>query len=187
MASFKVCELDLDAMEHKEEWFLKINPNGRIPALIDHNNNDLPLFESGAIMMYLADRYRLAGSAGLLPAESDLAERYAVLQWFCFQLSGVGPMQGQAHAFTRYVPDEIPYAISRYQNETKRLYEVLDKRLQTLADESGNESEDLFLGGKYAGFSIAGTYNYVSMAGLNGLTYIHDLLFPWQMWHFFHG
>lgn len=167
MANFNVRELDLDAMEHKEDWFLDINPNGRIPALIDHNNNDLPLFESGAIMMYLADRYRPAGGGnGFLPQDSKLEERYAVLQWFCFQLSGVGPMQGQAHAFTRYVPTEIPYAIARYQTETKRLYEVLDKRLQTLDAESGAESKELFVGGEGAGFSIADV-----------------ALFPWVAYH----
>lgn len=132
LGSFSVRELDLDALEHKEPWYLKINPNGRIPALVDHRNDDFAVFESGAMMLYLAERY-----ATLCP--TTLEGRYSVIQWLCFQLSGVGPMQGQAHAFVRYVPEEQPYAVSRYQTETRRLYEVLDTRLGEAPYVAGDE------------------------------------------------
>jgi GST-like protein len=132
LRSFSVRELDLDALEHKEPWYLKINPNGRIPALVDHRRDDFAVFESGAMMMYLAET-----TGAFMP--SDVAGRYSVLQWLCFQLSGVGPMQGQAHAFVRYVPEEQPYAISRYQTETRRLYEVLDGRLAQTRYVAGDE------------------------------------------------
>lgn len=123
-AGFKVRELDLDAREHKESWFLDINPNGRIPALVDHRADDYALFESGAIMQYLAEVY---GDGLFFPL--DRRRRYDVVQWLFFQCAGVGPIQGQAHAFLRYVPEEVPYAIGRFRNETRRLYEVLDGRL----------------------------------------------------------
>ena len=121
--SFSVRELDLDALEHKEQWYLKINPNGRIPAIVDHKHGGISVWESGAIMMYLAEHY-----GHFMPLE-DTGKRYSVIQWLCFQLSGIGPMQGQAHAFLRYVPEQVPYAISRYQTETRRLYEVVNTRL----------------------------------------------------------
>jgi GST-like protein len=122
LRSFTVKELNLDALEHKEAWYLKINPNGRIPALVDHGRSDFAVFESGAMMLYLAETY-----GAFMP--SDVQGRYSVIQWLCFQISGVGPMQGQAHAFLRYVPETQPYAVARYQTETRRLYEVLDGRL----------------------------------------------------------
>jgi glutathione S-transferase len=108
----------------KEPWFLGINPNGRIPAIVDRDAGDFPVFESGAIMLYLCDR---DGSGRLLP--KDAKGRSRVLQWLMFQMGGVGPMQGQANVFFRYFPEKIPAAISRYQNETKRLYGVLDGQL----------------------------------------------------------
>eukprot|EP01121_Diplochlamys_sp_Union-15-3_P020954 TRINITY_DN8344_c0_g1_i2.p1 TRINITY_DN8344_c0_g1~~TRINITY_DN8344_c0_g1_i2.p1 ORF type:complete len:166 (+),score=24.20 TRINITY_DN8344_c0_g1_i2:78-575(+) len=120
---YKVIALDLDQKEHKQDWFLKINPNGRIPVIIDHRNGDYPVFESGAILQYLAETYNK-----FIPNERNL--RYDVIQWLMFQISGVGPMQGQAHAFVRYIPEKIDYAIHRYQNETRRLYEVLNNRLK---------------------------------------------------------
>merc|ERR1712178_463308 len=97
-----------------------INPNGRIPALVDHRCRDYAIFESGAIMQYLAEAY---GEGFLLP--TDRQAKYNVLQWLFFQCAGVGPIQGQAHAFLRYVPDEVPYAIQRFKGETRRLYECL--------------------------------------------------------------
>jgi|EP01044_Picomonas_judraskeda_P000337 GSH-dependent disulfide-bond oxidoreductase len=131
LRSFAVKELNLDALEHKEEWYLKINPNGRIPALVDHRHGDFAVFESGAMMLYLAETYD-----AFMP--SDVAGRYSVIQWLCFQISGVGPMQGQAHAFLRYVPETQPYALSRYQTETRRLYEVLDRRLAEVSYVAGD-------------------------------------------------
>lgn len=142
-------ELNLDRREHKEPWFLAINPNGRIPALVDHSSGDYALFESGAIMQYLAEVY---GDRLFFP--HDRRARYEVVQWLFFQCAGVGPIQGQAHAFLRYVPEDVPYAIDRFRNETRRLYEVLDGRL------AGSE------------FVAGGEYSIADMA-----------LYPWVAYH----
>lgn len=120
---YRVHPLDLLKNEQKADWYLDINPNGRIPAIIDHDNNDFAVFESGAILIYLAEK-----AGVLLPAEPKARSR--ALQWLMFQMGGLGPMQGQAHVFFRYAPEKIPFAISRYQNETRRLYEVLETQLQ---------------------------------------------------------
>lgn len=119
---YTVRPLNLGALEQKEPWFLQINPNGRIPAIVDHDAEDLAIFESGAILIYLAEK-----TGALLP--QDVRGRSVVLQWLMFQMGGIGPMQGQANVFVRYAPERIPFAIERYQRETRRLYEVLDRRL----------------------------------------------------------
>ena len=119
---YKVRRIDFDKREQKEPWYLKINPNGRIPAIVDHDNGDFAVFESGALMIYLAEK---AGK--LLPR--DVKGRSLVIQWLMFQMGGVGPMMGQANVFYRYAPERIPYAIDRYQREVRRLFEVLDTRL----------------------------------------------------------
>ena len=116
--------------QHTAE-FRALNPNGRIPVIVDQDNDNFAVFESGAIMIYLAE---LTGK--LLP--SDAKGRSKVLQWLMFQMGGVGPMMGQANVFYRYLPEKIPTAISRYQNECRRLFEVLDSHLATnewLADD----------------------------------------------------
>ena len=115
--------LDLGALEQKQDWFLEMNPNGRIPVIVDSENDDYVVFESGAILLYLAD---LSGK--FIPTEKKA--RLDVLQWLMFQIGGVGPMQGQAHVFNRYAPEKIPFAIERYQKETRRLYEVYNARLE---------------------------------------------------------
>ncbi|MGD2167705.1 MAG: glutathione S-transferase N-terminal domain-containing protein [Gammaproteobacteria bacterium] len=128
---YSVRHIQMDKLEQKEPWFLEINPNGRIPAIVDHDNDDFPVFESGAIMIYLAEK-----TGDLLP--SDVKGRSRVIQWLMFQMGGIGPMMGQANVFFRYAPEKIPYAIQRYQREVRRLLEVLDKRLgesQYLADD----------------------------------------------------
>ena len=119
---YQVLPMDITTGIQKQPEFLAINPNGRIPAIIDRANNDFVVFESGAILYYLAEK-----TGKLIP--EDTKGRSEVLQWLMFQVGGLGPMQGQAHVFFRYFDEEIPAAISRYQNETKRLYEVLDTRL----------------------------------------------------------
>ncbi len=119
---YTVHAIDLGSRVQKEDWFLAINPNGRIPAIIDHDNNDFPVFESGAILIYLA---RKAGR--LLGEGADNESR--VMQWLMFQMGGLGPMMGQANVFFRYAEEKIPYAIDRYQRESRRLLEVLDRRL----------------------------------------------------------
>ncbi|HSJ98721.1 MAG TPA: glutathione S-transferase N-terminal domain-containing protein [Myxococcota bacterium] len=143
---YEVKALELQKLEQKQDWFLRINPNGRIPAIVDRDAGDFPVFESGAILIYLAEK---AGSK-LLPA--DAKGRSRVLQWLMFQMGGVGPMQGQANVFFRYAPAQIPFAIERYQNETRRLYEVLDRRL--------GEAE--YLAGDYSIADIA-TWPWVSI------------------------
>jgi len=121
--SYKVYHIDMGAKEQKEDWYLKLNPNGRIPAIVDRDNNDFAVFESGAILIYLAEQSGL-----FLPKETK--KRSEVYQWLMFQMAGVGPMQGQAHVFLHYAPEKIPFAIDRYIKETKRLYEVLNNRLK---------------------------------------------------------
>ena len=119
--------IDLSKNVQKEEWFLAMNPNGRIPVIVDHDpksgGGDLTVFETGAIMVYLAEK-----AGRLLP--SDERGRADVMQWLMFQMGGVGPMMGQANVFYRYFPEKIPAAISRYQNETRRLFEVLERGLE---------------------------------------------------------
>ena len=109
-----------DGDQHKPD-FLKISPNGRIPAIVDTDNN-LSIFESGAIMLYLADK---AGK--LIP--KDVTGRAKVTEWLMFQMGGIGPMMGQANIFFRYFPEKLQPAIERYQNESRRLFEVLDIQL----------------------------------------------------------
>ncbi len=128
---YEVHAIDFAKNEQKEEWFLKISPNGRIPAIVDRDAGDFPIFESGALMIYLAEK-----TGRLLPA--DPRGRSRVVQWLMFQMGGVGPMMGQANVFYRYFPEKIQPAIDRYQNESRRLFEVLDRRLadsEWLADD----------------------------------------------------
>ena len=119
---YTVRPVNLLANEQKKPEFLKLNPNGRIPVIVDHGNQGLVLFESGAILIYLAEK-----TGKLLPA--DPQARLHAIQWLMFQMGGVGPMMGQANVFFRYLPEKIPLAIERYQNECRRLFEVLDRRL----------------------------------------------------------
>jgi glutathione S-transferase/GST-like protein len=120
---YTVRSIALPKNEQKEEWFLNINPNGRIPAIIDHDNDDFAVFESGAILIYLAEK-----TGKLMPR--DEKGRSRVIQWLMFQMGGIGPMMGQANVFFRYAPEKIPYAIDRYQRECRRLFEVLEGQLQ---------------------------------------------------------
>lgn len=120
--AYSVRALKLMQLEQKQPWFLAINPNGRIPAIIDHDEDDFAVFESGAILVYLAEK-----TGRFLPA--DAKGRSRVLQWLMFQMGGLGPMQGQANVWFRYMPEKIPLAIDRYQNETRRLYEVMEQQL----------------------------------------------------------
>ena len=119
---YEVYNIDRDNGEQRSEWFLKINPNGRIPAIIDHEAGDFAVFESGAIMLYLAEK-----TGKLMPEDSK--GRSEVIQWLMFQMAGVGPMMGQANVFYRYLPEKIPLAIERYHAESRRLLTVLDTRL----------------------------------------------------------
>ncbi|WP_321396909.1 glutathione S-transferase family protein [Emcibacter sp.] len=116
---YEVHQIHLSKGEQKEPWYLEINPNGRIPAIVD---DGFKVFESGAIMLYLAEK-----TGKLMP--TDPKGKSLVTQWLMFQIGGLGPMMGQANVFYRYFPEKIPAAIERYQRETRRLLEVLNTRL----------------------------------------------------------
>ncbi len=120
---YQVYVIDLMKAEQKSEEFLKLCPNGRIPAIVDRNNDNFAVFETGAIMIYLAEK-----SGQFLPTGKK--ERSQVMQWLMFQMSGIGPMMGQANVFYRYFPEKIQPVIDRYQNEVKRLFSVLDLQLK---------------------------------------------------------
>jgi len=147
---YSVHHIQLDKLEQKKDSYLALNPNGRIPTIVDKDNNDFVVFESGAILIYLAEKTGL-----FLP--KDEKGRSLVMQWLMFQMSAIGPMQGQANVFFRYAPEKIDYAINRYQTEVRRLFEVLDKRLQ--------ESE--YLAGDYSIADIA-TWPWVRIYDWSG-------------------
>lgn len=124
---WQVHAVDIGAGDQFKPEFLKISPNNKIPALVDSNGPDgkpIALFESGAILLYLASKF------GKLLPKAD-RQKFEALQWLMFQMGSVGPMLGQAHHFRIYAPEKIDYAINRYTNEAKRLYGVMDKRLET--------------------------------------------------------
>jgi len=128
---YDVKHIEISSGIQKEAPYTDINPNGRIPTIIDRAEDNFVVFESGAIMIYLAEK-----ADKLLP--TDIKGRSKVIQWLMFQMGGIGPMMGQANVFYRYFPEKIPAAIDRYQNESRRLFEVLDSRLRDseyLADE----------------------------------------------------
>jgi len=152
--------IDLMAGEQKLAAFLEICPNGRIPAIVDTDNDRFPVFESGAIMIYLAEK-----SGRFLP--TDPAGRSRVIQWLMFQMGGIGPMMGQANVFYRYFPEKIQPAIDRYQTEGRRLFEVLDNHLQ----------DNEYLAGDYsiadmANWAWVRTHNWsgISIEGLDNLS-----------------
>ena len=123
--SYEAIPVNIGAGEQFRPEFLAISPNNKIPAIVDPDGPDgkpISLFESGAILVYLA------GKTGRFMPDSDRG-KYEVLQWLMFQMGSVGPMLGQAHHFRMYAPEKLPYAIDRYSNEARRLYGVIDKRL----------------------------------------------------------
>ncbi len=130
---YEVHALSFAQQEQKAPAYLQINPNGRIPAIVDRDNDNFAVFESGAILLYLAEK-----TGQLLP--TDAKGRSQVIQWLMFQMGGVGPMQGQANVFFRYYPEKLQGPIDRYQNETRRLYEVLNTRLGALEYLAGDYS-----------------------------------------------
>ena len=151
--------LKLSEGEQKQPWFLKINPNGRIPAIVDRDADNFAVFESGAILIYLAEK-----TGRLMP--QDAKGRSQVIQWLMFQMGGIGPMMGQANVFYRYFPEKIQPAIDRYQHESRRLLQVLDQRL----------ADHEYLAGDYSIADIANwcwarTYEWsgVDVTGLDNL------------------
>ncbi|UVO50649.1 glutathione S-transferase N-terminal domain-containing protein [Sphingomonas sp. SUN019] len=135
---YKVTPISLTDRVQKEDWYVALNPNGRIPTLIDHDADDFAIFESGAILIYLAEKF-----GRFLPA--DVADRSRVIQWLMWQMSALGPMMGQATVFNRYFDEKLPAVIDRYVRESRRLFEVMDARL------AGNE----WLAGDYSIADIA--------------------------------
>ena len=140
--------IDIGAGEQFDPAFLRISPNNKIPAIVDHDGPDgkpISLFESGAILVYLA-----AKTGRFMPR--GVRARYEVLQWLMFQMGGVGPMLGQAHHFRIYAPEKIAYPIDRYTNEARRLYGVLERRLAV----SGG-----YLGGRHYSIADIATWPWV--------------------------
>ena len=119
---YTVHHLNLSDLDQKKPEFLRINPNGRIPAIVDRDEGDFAVFESGAILIYLAEK-----TGRLMPP--DRKGRSLVIQWLMFQMANIGPMMGQANVFYRYFPVKLQPAIDRYQGEVRRLFGVLDGRL----------------------------------------------------------
>lgn len=154
--AYEVIPVDIGAGEQFSPAFLAITPNHRIPAIVDPDGPGgapFPLFESGAILIYLAEK---TGSP-LLPA--DAATRYRALQWVMFQMGGVGPMFGQFNHFANYAPEKLPYAIERYSNEVARLHRVLEKRL----------SESAFLAGPEYGIADIATFPWLRNPDRRGI------------------
>lgn len=144
---YRTVPVDITKGEQFSPEFLAISPNNKMPAIVDDDGPDgqrYHLFESGAILIYLADT-----AGALLPTASD--ERYRVIEWLMFQMANVGPMLGQCHHFRHYAPEHIDYAVQRYTNEASRLYGVLDKRL----------AESAYLGGDTYSIADIATYPWI--------------------------
>ncbi|KAI0360535.1 glutathione S-transferase C-terminal-like protein [Trametes cingulata] len=122
---YETVNIDLSKNEQKSPDFVKLNPNGRVPALVDHSNDDFAIWESNAILLYLVEKYDPEHKLSV----SDAKEKFELLQWLFFQSSGQGPYFGQAMWFLRYHPERIPSAIERYQKEIVRVFGVLDSVL----------------------------------------------------------
>jgi GSH-dependent disulfide-bond oxidoreductase len=133
---YRVHGVDIGRGDQFDPTFLTISPNNKIPAIVDHEGPDgkpISIFESGAILFYLAEK-----TGKFMP--KDPRGRYSVLEWLMFQMGSIGPMFGQANHFRSYAPEKIPYAIDRYTNEAKRLYGVMDRRLASHAYMAGDYS-----------------------------------------------
>jgi GST-like protein len=148
---YQVKALSLSENDQKQPDFLKINPNGRIPAIVDHDEDDFAVFESGALMIYLAEK-----AGRLLP--TDRKTRARAIQWLMFQMGGIGPMMGQANVFFRYWPEKLQPVIDRYQHESRRLFAVLDARL----------AESEYLAGEFGIADIA-NWCWVRIHGWSGV------------------
>ena len=159
---YELHHLNLSKLEQKQDWFLKINPNGRIPAIVDRDEDNFAVFESGAILVYLAEK-----TGKLMPA--DRKGRSLVIQWLMFQMGGIGPMMGQANVFYRYWHEVYQPAISRYQNESRRLFEVLNRQL----------ADHEYLAGDY---SIADIANWCWVRGYEWSGVSIEGLEPLQRW-----
>ncbi len=154
--AYNVHSINIGKNEQFAPDFLKISPNNKIPAIVDSegpNGKSISLFESGAILMYLAEK-----TGKFWP--QDMPTKYLVMQWLMFQMGGFGPMLGQAHHFLKFAPEKIPYAMKRYGDEAKRLYGVIDKRL--------GEAE--YLAGDYSIADIA-TFPWAQSFAMQGIDF----------------
>ncbi|CAB4403914.1 unnamed protein product [Rhizophagus irregularis] len=147
---YKVKNIELRKNQQYEPWFLKINPNGKIPAIVDHSKDDFPVFESTAIAIYLCENYD--PEEKLLP-KNDPKLRSQVIQWVMFEASGIGPTQGQSNFYCRFNPEKVPFAINKCANEIKRIYGVLNKSL---------EGKEYLVGNK---FTLADAMSYPMVRG----------------------
>jgi GSH-dependent disulfide-bond oxidoreductase len=148
---YNVHKIDITQQQQFTPEYIAINPNSKIPAIVDQETG-IKVFESGAILIYLAEK-----TGKLLPTEQK--SRFQVLEWLMFQMGGVGPMFGQLNHFKRFAPEKLPYAIERYEKETLRIYGVLDKQLQ----------DNEFICGNYSIADVA-TYPWVAIYEFQGLT-----------------
>ncbi|OGE50613.1 hypothetical protein PENARI_c016G11860 [Penicillium arizonense] len=157
---YKVEKIDMSKNTQKEDWFLKINPNGRIPALTDtfSDGQQINIFESGSILQYLAERY---DPDHKISYPKGSREYYEVNNWLFFQNAGLGPMQGQANHFSRYAPEHIEYGVNRYVNESRRLYGVLDKHLA--------QSKSGYIVGDHISIADITHWGWVAAAGWAGI------------------
>jgi len=158
---YNVYTVNMKAGEQKEPWFLKINPNGRIPAISDKRTG-VNVFESGSILTYLVETY---DKERKLSYEHGSKEYWEVMQWVFFQNAGVGPMQGQLNHFYRYATEKIPYAVKRYSDETRRLYGVLESQLKR--QEESRQSP--YLVGEKLTIADITTYGWVRSAAWAGV------------------
>ena len=167
---YQIVPVNIGAGDQFKPEFLAFSPNNRMPAIIDDVPADggkpVTVFESGAILVYLADK-----TGRFLPAE--IRARTAVLEWLFWQMAGFGPMLGQNHHFSRYAPEKIPYAIDRYTRETRRLYAVLDKRLENRE----------FIAGEYSiadmacyPWAVAHDWHYIDLADYPQVRRWHDAI-----------
>ncbi|PCH41380.1 glutathione S-transferase C-terminal-like protein [Wolfiporia cocos MD-104 SS10] len=143
---YDIFSIDISTNVQKEPWFIKLNPNGRIPTIVDRARNNFVVFETAAILLYLQQHYDKENRFGF-DKDADADNYSELLQWIFFAHGGVGPMQGQSNHFNRYAPEDIPYAKKRYIDETKRLYGVLEIRL--------SQGRDWLAGPGRGKFSIA--------------------------------
>ncbi|MBM3523282.1 MAG: glutathione S-transferase family protein [Alphaproteobacteria bacterium] len=152
---YAVHKVDIGKNEQFKPEFLRINPNSKIPAIVDAEGpggGSFALWESGAILIYLAEK-----TGRLLP--TDARKRHTTIQWLMFQMAGVGPMAGQAHHFMRFAPEKLPYAIERYGKEVKRLYGVMDRQL------AGHE----YLAGETYSIADIATYPWIARHEWHGV------------------
>ncbi|KZF22172.1 glutathione S-transferase II [Xylona heveae TC161] len=158
---YRVENIGISTNRQKEPWFLEINPNGRIPAITDTftDGQKINVFESGSVMKYLVDQYDKDHKVSY---PTGTREDYEVNNWLFFMNSGVGPMQGQANHFYRYAPEKIQYGINRYQNETRRLYRVLDTHLK-------EKSKSGYLVGDRCTIADIAHWGWVAAAGWAGV------------------